>query len=155
MNALQLLPALPTREQIQRLKQACLEQEQAHGVEIKPWHHFAEGLVARTIMIPPGTVLVGAQHKAEHLNICHGDITVWTEAGMQRLVGYHVLPSLPGAERVGLAYQPTYWTTVHLNPDNLRDIEEIEDMLVVDAHQLQNRRKPMLPLGNKPQGVLA
>jgi hypothetical protein len=49
-------------------------------------------------------------HKAEHLNICSGDISVWTEQGMKRITGYAVLPSLPGAKRVGLAHADTMWT---------------------------------------------
>ncbi|MEY3762794.1 MAG: hypothetical protein RL281_1399, partial [Pseudomonadota bacterium] len=50
--------------------------------------------------------MVGAPHKAEHLNVCHGDITVWTEAGMRRLTGYHVLPSLPGARPTPKSMRP-------------------------------------------------
>lgn len=142
---LTLLPAAPTREQIERLE-GCLLQAEAEGagVELSTWHHFAAGLVARTILIRGGTVLTGAAHKAEHLNIAHGDITVWTEDGMRRLTGYHVLPSLPGAKRVGYAHADTWWTTVHLNPTNTRDTEALEDALVEDAHMLQSRRAPAL-----------
>lgn len=151
-DELQLLPNVPTREQIQRLEGVLLQAEaQGAGVELETWHYFADGLVARTIRIPAGTVLTGAAHKAEHLNIAHGDITVWTEAGMRRLTGYHVLPSLPGAKRVGYAHADTWWTTVHLNPRNERDIEALEDALVEDAHALQSRRLLVLkgvPLEN-------
>lgn len=138
---LQLLPQAPTREQIQRLEGSLLQAEAAGaGVAIDTWHHFADGLVARTILIPAGTVLTGASHKAEHLNIAHGDITVWTEAGMRRLTGHHVLPSLPGAKRVGYAHAATWWTTVHLNPTNERDTDTLADALVEDPHLLQSRR---------------
>ena len=140
-QALQLLPQVPTRDQIVALERTLLAGEaQGHGVELDTWHHFADGLVARTILIPAGTVLTGAAHKAEHLNIAHGDITVWTEAGMRRLTGYHVLPSLPGAKRAGLAHADTWWTTVHINPGNEHDIEALEDALLEDAHMLQSRR---------------
>jgi hypothetical protein len=135
------LSTTPTRAEINALESACLELEAAgHGVQLETWHHFADGLVARTILIPAGTTLTGAEHKAEHLNICHGDISVWTEAGMKRLTGHHVLASLPAAKRVGHAHADTWWTTVHLNPGNERDITKLEDALVVDAHRLQNRR---------------
>lgn len=140
MDALAVLPVKPTRDQIERLEGAMLAVEGQAGVELDTWHHFADGLVARTILIPAGTVLTGAAHKAEHLNIAAGDITVWTEAGMRRLTGYHVLPSLPAAKRVGIAHADTYWTTVHLNPDNERDVAALEDALVERADQLQRRR---------------
>jgi hypothetical protein len=141
MDAMAVLPVQPTREQIERLEAGLLDLEAAgHGVVLDTWHHFAEGLVARTIMIRAGTCLTGAAHREEHLNICHGDITVWTEAGMRRLTGHHVLPSMPGAKRVGLAHVDTYWTTVHLNPDNGRNIDAIEDRLTHESGRLQGRR---------------
>lgn len=135
------LPDTPTREQIERLERFMLDAE-GHGaaVPIDTWHHFADGLVARTILIPAGTCLTGAPHLAEHLNVCHGDITVWTERGMRRLTGYHVLSSLPGAKRVGHAHADTYWTTVHCNPHNLRDVAALEDALVESPERLQRRR---------------
>lgn len=137
--------AAPTRAQIERLEHLLLQAEaDGFGVELPTWHHFADGLVARTIMIKAGTVLTGAAHKSEHLNVWAGDITVWTEAGMRRLTGFGVLPSLPGAKRVGLAHADTWWTTVHLNPGNERDILALEDALVEDAHRLQSRRLPTL-----------
>jgi hypothetical protein len=141
MDALAVLPQTPTREQIERLEGVLLTAEAVgFGVELDTWHHFADGLVARTILIPAGACLTGAVHKTEHLNIACGDITVWTEAGMRRLTGYHVITSLPGAKRVGLAHADTYWTTVHLNPANESDIAKLEDALVEDSHKLQNRR---------------
>ncbi|HNB45147.1 MAG TPA: hypothetical protein PLL72_13180 [Burkholderiaceae bacterium] len=143
-----LLPGAPTREQIVRFEELLLQAEaQGHGVELGTWHHFADGLVARTILIPAGTVLTGAAHKAEHLNIAVGDITVWTEAGMRRLTGHHVLPSQPGAKRVGYAHADTWWTTVHANPKNERDVSVLEDTLVEDSGRLQSRR---LTLGTTP-----
>lgn len=135
------LSATPSREQIERLEGEMLSLEgQGHGLALDTWHHFAEGLVARTILIPAGALLTGAAHRAEHLNICAGDITVWTEHGMQRLTGYHVLPSLPGAKRVGHAHADTWWTTVHANPGNERDIQKLEDALIENPNTLQARR---------------
>ena len=135
------LIASKAREQIERIEDALLTLPQ---VALETWHHFADGLVARTIMIPADTVLTGAAHKAEHLNICYGDIEVMTDAGMQRLTGYHVIPSLPGTKRIGRTHADTLWTTVHLNPGNERDIAALEDALVEDAHRLQSRR--LLPV---------
>ena len=114
-------------------------------------HHFADGLVARTIMIPAGTVLTGAAHKAEHLNIAAGDITVVAGGVDRRLAGYHVIPSLPGTKRAGFAHANTWWTTIHLNPGNERDIEALEDALVEESNLLQRRR---LLITHKPLGVL-
>lgn len=135
------LPTTPTREQIERYEGELLKLEgQGHGLPLETWHHFADGLVARTILIPAGAQLTGGVHRAEHMNICAGDIQVWTEQGMKRLTGYHVLPSLPGAKRVGRTFADTWWTTVHLNPTNERDIAKLEDALIEAPDQLQQRR---------------
>ena len=133
---------LDTSTPMNRLQGALLELEgNGAGVPIETWHTFAAGLVARTIFIPAGTVLVGAIHKAECLCICQGDITVRTADGEpRRLTGYHVLPSSHGAKRAGWAHADTWWTTVSLNPDELRDPDAIEEALVQDADTLQRRR---------------
>ena len=138
---LELLPNIPSRDQIDRLESHLLNAEaQGYGVEMETWHHFADGLVARTVFIPAGTVLTGAVHKEEHMNVCFGDIEVWTEQGMKRLTGYNVIPSLPGTKRVGRTFGDTWWTTVHLNPQNERDIAKLEDALIEDPSGLQSRR---------------
>lgn len=134
------LPNVPTREQIGAFEGALLQLEAEHGVVLDTWVHFADGLVARTIRVDAGVYLTGAPHKHEHLNVCFGDIEVWTEQGMKRLTGYHVIPSLPGAKRVGRTFAETWWTTVHLNPGNEQDLAKLEDALVEDAEQLQTQR---------------
>jgi hypothetical protein len=147
-------PATPSREQIERLEGELLKLEgQGHGVVLETWHEFAQGLVARTIFIPAGTMLTGAAHKAEHLNICCGDIEVWTEHGMRRLTGYHVLPSLPGAKRAGRTFADTWWTTVHANPGNERDLAKLEDALVETPEMLQTRRLALV--SNRAQEAIA
>jgi hypothetical protein len=150
VNAPAILPSIPTREQIDRLEGELLAAERAGaGVAIPTWHHFADGLVARTIFIEAGTALTGAPHKAEHMNVCYGDIEVWTEQGMKRLTGYHVIPSLPGTKRVGLTFADTWWTTVHLNPSNERDIAKLEDALVEAPESLQRRRLHLVGADHK------
>jgi hypothetical protein len=137
--------ALALQHPVDKLERALLDAEAAgHGVELETWHHFADGLVARTIFIPAGTVLTGAMHKAEALNIAAGDISVTTAHGVRRITGYAVLPSLADSKRAGIAHADTYWTTVHVNPGNERDIAKLEDALVHGAEGLQRRRLPAI-----------
>jgi len=131
----------PTREQIQAAQQLLMSAESAgHGVELLHWHHYADGQVARTVLIEAGTYLAGAAHLTEHLCICAGDLTVWTDGGCTRLTGYNVLTSLPGAERIGYAHSDTWFTTIHTNPDNCRDERELERRLVEHPERLQCNR---------------
>lgn len=104
-------------------------------VEIPPRHYFAQGLYAREITIPAGTVLTGKVHAAEHLNIIsQGDITVWTEDGMKRLQAPFCLVSRPGTKRVGFAHTDTVWTTIHATTET--DLAALERELIVPGPQL-------------------
>lgn len=125
----------PTREQIERLEGFLLELPQA---DLGTTHQINGGMYARTIFIPAGVTLTGAAHKTDHINVLHGDITVWTEAGMRRLTGYHVLPTKAGAKRAGHAHADTYWTTIVRT--DLTDVEAIENEVVENPEALQTRR---------------
>lgn len=110
---------------------------QAPQVDLNTQHCLSGGMYARTILIPAGTVLTGATHKTDHVNICMGDITVTTDNGPVRLVGYHVLPTKAGSKRAGIAHADTVWTTICKT--DLTDLEAIEDELVEEADRLQTR----------------
>ena len=104
-------------------------------VEIIPRHYFAEGLYAREITIPKGTLLTGKIHHFQHLNIIsQGDITVLTEQGPKRVTAPCTLISPPGTKRLGYAHAETVWTTVHANPEDIQDVEKLEAVLVSESH---------------------
>lgn len=146
--ALALLPAAPTQEQIQGFGEMLLALETEHGVvDIGTSHVHAEGLYGRGVLIKAGTYLVGLPHKAGHLNVCVGDVTVWTTAGRKRLTGAHILPAEAGVMRVGFAHQDTTWFSVHRNETGTNDLVAIEDSLVEHADRLMTRRQPT-PLTN-------
>ncbi len=151
MNDLQPVPAVagalptttPTREQIEHLESELFALVKRDGeVVIIPEHHHANGLYCRSVMIPAGTVLTGAAHREEHLNVCVGDIDVWTEDGMRRLTGINVLPSHPGCKRAGFAHADTWWMTIHANPDNVTSEEALAELFLEDASKLSTRRVP-------------
>jgi len=139
--ALAVLPDLPTQEQIEAFGTLLQSLEAEHGVvDISTMHHHAEGLYGRSVVIKAESYLVGLAHKAGHLNVCVGDITVWTSRGRQRLTGAHILRSEPGEMRVGFAHADTTWLTVHRNDTGTTDPRVLEDALVEHAERLQSRR---------------
>ncbi len=147
--ALALLPDVPTREDIEDFGQLLqsLEGEDGHAVpDIKTAHHFAGDVYGRSVVIPAGTYLVGLPHKDDHLNICVGDIVVWTEQGKQRFSGPrgHILPAKAGVMRVGFALEDTTWLSVHVNRTGGQDTNAIEDALVEHPERLMTRRVPAL-----------
>jgi hypothetical protein len=133
---------LTDRHAINRLEDAILAQPQ---VDLRTEHTLSGRVYARTIHIPAGTVLTGATHKKDHVNVVIGDITVTTDEGPLRLTGYHVLPTKAGSKRAGIAHADTAWTTIcHTD---LTDIDAIEDELVEESDRLQTRQ---LTLGATP-----
>jgi hypothetical protein len=127
-QALTTQAAIPTREQIEKLEAQMRMMEQ---IPIEPVHHFADGLYAREITIPAGTILTGKVHSTEHLNIISaGRIAVWTEDGMKIVAAPCTLISRPGTKRVGFALEDTVWTTIHANPQNLTDLAALELALI-------------------------
>ena len=125
------IPAVPVdnlREKVAVMEAQMLDMPQ---VVMEPVHHFADGLYARELLIPAGTLIVGKVHKFEHLNfLMKGDITVWTDDGMKRLTAPCILKSLPGIKRVGYTHEDTIWTTVHaVDETEGCDVVALEDRL--------------------------
>lgn len=119
------------RAKIDRLERILVE---AGGRPIEAKHYFANGLYAREIFIPKGTVLTGKIHKTEHLNIVsQGEISVLTEAGPQRVKAPFTMVSLPGTKRVGYAHEDTVWTTIHATTET--DLEKLEADLIAESHE--------------------
>jgi hypothetical protein len=111
----------PTRETIERLEAAMLQMPQVH-VEIK--HYLSGQIYARHADIPEGMTVTGCVHRKDHICVLDGDVTVWTDQGMKRLTGYHVLPSSAGTKRAVYTHAQTRWTTlIHTEMTTLEDIE--------------------------------
>lgn len=106
-------------------------------VDLRTTHVLSGGVYARTIYIPAGTVLTGATHKKDHVNVVCGDISVTTDEGVKRITGYHVIPTKAGSKRAGVAHADTVWTTIC--ETELTDVEAIEDELVEESARLQTR----------------
>lgn len=105
-------------------------------VELEYLHHFAPGIYMREMRIPKGTVVTGAIHKHDHLNILiKGELSVWTEDGMKRIEAPAVIPSKAGIKRAGYAHEDSAWITVCHNPNDVRDLDELWDFLVTNSYR--------------------
>jgi quercetin dioxygenase-like cupin family protein len=116
----------PTREQISRLERELLALPQA---EVPTEHTFGPGFYARTITLPPGTVLTGKVHSTEHIFIVSkGDITLVTEEGRKRVQAPFQAVCKPGTKRAGYAHTETVCTNVHVTPET--DLAKLEAALI-------------------------
>lgn len=109
-------------------------------------HFYANGLYLRELYVPAGVCAVGRVHKCDQVTMIMGDCTIVTpgEAPV-RVTGYEVSETPAGVKRAVYAHADTFITTVHLNPDNLRDPEALVDQLTVPNYdQLENVQGELL-----------
>lgn len=95
-------------------------------VDLDLKHEFVDGVYARSMFIPAGTVLTGAVHSKDCFTVIrHGDLIIYTEEGMKQLKAGDMLPSKAGIKRAGYAITDTFITGFMANPDNETDLEKL------------------------------
>lgn len=94
-------------------------------------HGFVAGLYVRRFRMPKGWVVVGKIHLHECFStILTGRILEFTQDGLVERRGGDVFSSPAGTQRLLLPLEDTVWMTVHPNPDNIKDIELLENHYV-------------------------
>jgi hypothetical protein len=106
---------------------------QLPAVEMPVEHHFSQGVYARELHIPAGTVLTGKIHKHQNLNILSkGDISVFLEDGsVMRVQAPFTVVSPPGTRRAAFAHTDVVWTTIHGTDET--DVDEIERQFICQS----------------------
>lgn len=108
-------------EKIERLEDAMMLVEEKVDIPVKSL--FINGMYAREILIPKGTLLTGRVHKEEYVDIMlSGDISVATPDGVKRYTGVNILHGRAGRKRAGYAHEDTRWITVHRT--EIKDADE-------------------------------
>lgn len=100
--------------------------------EITTLHHYANGIYAREVRLPAGTIAIGKLHKTEHFCVVNGDIDVCDEHGKSRFVGHALFKTPAGIKRAVFAHADTVFTTFHAVPE--ASIDELEAALVTDSY---------------------
>ncbi len=117
-------------ERVTRLEKEilCLPQ-----VEIRTFHSFPDGLYERLIVVPPHTIITGAEHKTSYkVRLEKGSLAVTVQDGVQvfHAPAEFTLPA--GVKNAGLSFdEMVQWVDVYENPDNCRNIEELENRYYV------------------------
>lgn len=120
----------PKHEKLFKLEKILLELPQVH---MEPEHKFCEGMYARTILIPKGTLLTGIVHRDEFFFIIRsGDIIINDGEESKRVSTGFMEASPVGTKRAGLALDDTIVTTIHLNVDNETDPDKLWDNMVIE-----------------------
>lgn len=132
-----------TRERIMELQDHLAAMPQ---IDLPLRHFFANGLYMRELYVPAGVCAVGRVHKHDQITTIMGDCTIVTpgEAPV-RVTGYEVSETPAGVKRAVYAHKDTWITSVHQNPDNLRDPDALVAQLTVPNYdQLENEQAERL-----------
>ena len=130
------------REKILSLEKALIEiadgkniigdgKEIVYHERYKYKHTFGDGTYIREMFIPKGDAIIGAIHKHLHVWILlSGHISVATEDSTQEYKAPYTVLSTPGVKRVIYAIEDSIFTNIHKNPNNTKDIKELEKEIV-------------------------
>lgn len=122
---------------IEQVTARALDLAKVNGqVECPLEHHFSEGLYARKLTIPKGTLVVGKVHRHRTLNICaRGKIAILTPTGPRIFKAGDVVVTEPGLQKVGYALEETDWINVHATEET--------DLALIEAHFVEDPRVPV------------
>jgi hypothetical protein len=120
---------------VRRLESASLALPQA---PIATEHVFHAGMYARTIKIPAGVVLTGAQITIPTILIISGDALIYGENGAVRYAGYHVCLGQRGRKQAFFTLQDTYLTMLFPTEATTADAAERQ---FTDEYELLSSRK--------------
>jgi len=105
-----------------------LEQEvlKLPQLELPPTHEFCDNLYARTIILPKNSIIIGQIHAHDGFFIIrYGNCHVTTDSGVQHLFTGDMIVTKKGTKRALFMLEETMITTVHHNPTNTNDPEEL------------------------------
>ncbi len=106
-------------------------------------HYFADGMYARVLKRPAGTLIVGKVHKKEHFYIVtKGCVEVASDEKTEIYHSGDVIVSKPGTKRAVLALEDSICMTVHRTKK--KNLDKIEKELVEEDNtalfDAQNKR---------------
>lgn len=93
-------------------------------------HTFAEGIYVREMFIKATGLIIGRVHKNDHVwFLLSGELEIATEHGTELFIGPCYIKSPAGTKRVLHAITDSIFVNVFPNPNNITNIEELENNL--------------------------
>ena len=127
------------RSEVDRVRQLEKEAFDLPQVYIPTDHVFHAGMYARTIKIPAGVMLTGAQIKIPTILIISGDTLIYGENGSRRYAEYHVALGRSGRKQAFYALKDTYLTM--LFPTGATTVDEAERKFTDEYEKLFSRKE--------------
>ena len=139
---------IDTRSKIVQLEEAIKARPDNLGPDPFPLEHsFAPGLYARQVTCPAGAIIVTKLHKTEHfIFMLKGRVQVVTEDGPVEIVAPCMFRNPIGVKRAVHVLEETVWINVMANPDELTDMDAIEDRYIAKSYTELGMDEPVKEL---------
>jgi quercetin dioxygenase-like cupin family protein len=94
-------------------------------------HSFSEGIYVREIFIKKGMFVIGKIHNFEHtFFLMKGKLKIYSEQGVKEIEAPYYGNASAGTKRFAIALEDSVFVNVHPNPNNIKEIEQLEEMYV-------------------------
>jgi quercetin dioxygenase-like cupin family protein len=98
-------------------------------------HSFSEGVYIREMSMLEGGIVIGKIHNKSHTwFLMKGKLKIANEDGVVTYSAPTYVNAKSGAKRVIIALEDSVFVNIHPNPDNIRDIEELEKILTCETY---------------------
>ena len=99
-------------------------------------HSFSEGVYIREMFMQKGGLVIGKLYKISHTwFLLKGELEVATDEGLNYYIAPCYVHAPEGTKRVLHAIEDVIFVNVYPNPDNITDIEQLEDMLTCRSYE--------------------
>ncbi len=87
---------------------------------------IADGVLARTVLMPKGDIVIGEKHKEETINILiRGELKVWVNGEVLHIKAPYMVKSKANTRKIVYIIEDAVWTSIHrVTSTNLDDIED-------------------------------
>jgi len=98
-------------------------------------HSFSEGVYIREMSMLEGGIVIGKIHNKSHTwFLMKGKLKIANEDGVVTYSAPTYVNAKSGAKRVIIALEDSVFVNIHPNPDNIKDIEELEKILTCETY---------------------
>lgn len=103
------------------------------------------GLYAREIVIPAGTLAIGHAHTHEFMEVfISGILLVPTDEGSQEIHAPYVGIGKPDIRKIGMALTDCRWVTFHSVPEGYGTVEKMEEYIIKKSDVYLAHEKELL-----------
>jgi short subunit fatty acids transporter len=129
------------RERIEQIEKLLIESNSdevyvGNSEQLPLTHSFSDGIYVREIFIKKGMFAIGKIHKFNHtFFLMKGKLLLCSEEGIKQIEAPYYGNSSAGTKRVVIALEDTIFVNVHPNPNNIKEIEKLEENFVLSSYE--------------------